>query len=122
MIHHSFAGDQGREVFQVTFGTRPYLGQRSPTTDGGRFLVAANDGDIIVAGHGASTFTDTGDRTKPMITRIAADVHVSNDWVSDIFLPERNRIAYIEPVAAPHLPQFIIEVEDQLQTQEPRRE
>ena len=57
-----------------------------------------------------------------IIRSIAADVHVSNDWVSDIFLPERNRMVYIEPVAAPHLLQFIIEVEDQLQTQEPRRE
>lgn len=72
----SFAEDRDREVFQVTFGTRPYLGERSPTTDGGKFLVAANNGDVIVAGHGASTFTDTGDRTKPMIARIDSSGHV----------------------------------------------
>jgi len=75
-ISCTFAAEQDREVFQVTFGTRPFLGQRSSTTDGGQFLVAAANGDVIVGGHGASTFTDTGNRTKPMIARIDPSGHV----------------------------------------------
>ena len=76
VISCTFAAEQDREVFQVTFGTRPFLGQRSPTTDSGQFLVTADNGDVVVGGHGASTFTDTGDRTKPMIARINPSGHV----------------------------------------------
>ena len=70
------AASQEREVFQVTFGSRAYLGQRAPVTDGGEFLVEAGNGDIVVAGYGGSTFTDTGNRIKPMIARIDLTGHV----------------------------------------------
>lgn len=59
-----------RQVFQVTFGTRPYLDRKSGSTDGGKYLAEAANGDIVVAGYGASSFTDTGDWVKPMIVRV----------------------------------------------------
>ena len=67
---------QDREVFQVTFGSRTYLGDRGPVTDGGLFLTEVENGDIVVAGHGASTFTDVGRRIKPMLALISPAGHV----------------------------------------------
>lgn len=63
-------GDSEREVFQVTFGTRGFGDQRRSKTDAGKFVVEAEDGDIIVVGYGASYFTDTDNDPNLMIARI----------------------------------------------------
>ena len=58
-----------REPFQVTFGVRP-LQQRAAASDHAQFIQEAPNGDLFVAGNGGSVYTDTGNRTKPMIARI----------------------------------------------------
>lgn len=61
-----------REVFQVTLGTRGESPPKSPVADIIRFIDEAENGDLVVAGYGASQFTDTGSRTKVMIARVDA--------------------------------------------------
>ncbi|MEM8814273.1 MAG: hypothetical protein AAGE85_00455 [Pseudomonadota bacterium] len=65
-----------REPFQVTFGVRPLLNQRVAATDNVSFIQEAPNGDIYVAGNGGSVYTDTGNRTKPMVARIDKTGHV----------------------------------------------
>ncbi|MEO1245238.1 MAG: hypothetical protein AAFX56_06080 [Pseudomonadota bacterium] len=65
-----------REPFQVTFGIRPLLNQRVAATDHVSFIQEAPNGDIFVAGNGGSVYTDTGNRTKPMVARIDKTGHV----------------------------------------------
>lgn len=66
------AANTEREVFQVIFGVRPSITaqHRYGVTDSVNHIVEAPNGDIIVAGNGASSYTDTGSRTKPMVARI----------------------------------------------------
>lgn len=66
------AADVDREIFQVIFGVRPALSAQHGygVTDSVNYIVEAPNGDIVVAGNGASSYTDTGSRTKPMVARI----------------------------------------------------
>ncbi|MEM9387909.1 MAG: hypothetical protein AAGA68_22840 [Pseudomonadota bacterium] len=57
------------QTFQVTFGTRLGPGERGMVTDTGQLLVETHGGDLVVAGDGASQYTDTGNHTKPMLAR-----------------------------------------------------
>ena len=67
-----FAANADREVFQVIFGVRPSITAQHwyGVTDSVNHIVEAPNGDVIVAGNGASSYTDTGSRTKPMVARI----------------------------------------------------
>ena len=66
------AANAAPEVFQVIFGVRPSLTDQHSygVTDSVTYIVEAPNGDIVVAGNGASSYTDTGSRTKPMVARI----------------------------------------------------
>jgi hypothetical protein len=66
------AANTDRETFQVIFGVRAALSAQHGygVTDSVKYIVEAPNGDIVVAGNGASSYTDTGSRTKPMVARI----------------------------------------------------
>ncbi|MEM9387960.1 MAG: hypothetical protein AAGA68_23095 [Pseudomonadota bacterium] len=63
----------GPEALQITFGTRSPPGEPSAVADLGDHLVEAENGDIVVAGYGASYYSDTGQRSKPLIARFSRD-------------------------------------------------
>lgn len=57
------------EPVHLTFGTRAPLLDTRRAADSGSLVVELANGDMLVAGYGASRFTDVGDQVMPMLAR-----------------------------------------------------
>ncbi len=61
-----------QQSFQVTFGVRG----TNEATDSGRHIIETRNGDLLVSGVGQSLYTDTGNRTRPILVRVDRDGRV----------------------------------------------
>lgn len=64
------------ESFQLLLGTNRVQTNNHALTDGAEFVRQLRDGDLLVAGYGASHFTDVGGFQYPMLARIDGEGHV----------------------------------------------